>query len=156
MGAAAAEAIDFDSLEISVIPAGGKRSLDRPAAIFKGLHIPVFIMWDSDLGDNNARPEDNHRLLRLCDKEVEDWPNLLAPHFACFEKDFGSTVRSEIGEALWDQLLIRWRDELEYRDNDSAKKNPAVVERVIHAAAEAGAKSATLTTILTNIQALAT
>ena len=155
MGAAAAENIDFDSLEISVIPAGGKRSLDRPAAIFKGLNIPTYIIWDSDSGKNGAKPEDNHRLLRLCEQEVEDWPDLLTPHFACFEQDFGSTVRSEIGENLWDQLLVESRDHFEYPDNSSAKKNPAVVERVVRKATDGGAASQSLSTILTNIQALA-
>lgn len=156
MGAAAVEDIDFDSLEISVIPAGGKRSLDRPAAIFKGLNIPVYLIWDSDLDGSNANPENNHRLLRLCGEEVEDWPNLVTPQFACFEKNFASTVRSEIGEQLWDELLIESRNHHQYPDNDTAKKNPAVVGRVIRKAAEGGSASQSLTTILINIQALAT
>ena len=155
MGAVAAENIDFDSLEISVIPAGGKRSLDRPAAIFKGLNIPTYIIWDSDSGKNGAKPEDNHRLLRLCEQEVENWPNLLTPHFACFKENFGSTVSDEIGEELWNELLIESRDHFEYPDNDSAKKNPAVVELVVRKAADCGAASQSLSTILTNIQALA-
>ncbi|MCH8120356.1 MAG: AAA family ATPase, partial [Planctomycetes bacterium] len=136
MGAAAMEDIDFDSLEISVIPAGGKRSLDRPAAIFKGLNIPTYIIWDSDSGKNGAKPEDNHRLLRLCEQEVEDWPSQIASHFACFERNFGATVSDEIGEELWNQLLIESRDHFEYPENDSAQKNPAVVERVVRKATD--------------------
>src|SRR5207245_4288685 len=39
---------DFDSLGVSVIPCGGKGSLDRPAVIFRELGIPVYVVWDGD------------------------------------------------------------------------------------------------------------
>ena len=94
-------------------------------------------------------------MLRSCAQEAEDWPNQLAPIFACFEENFGSTVRTEIGEEQWDRLLIRWRDHLEYPDNDSAKKKPAVVENIIREAADGGARSQSLSAIIANIQNLA-
>jgi predicted ATP-dependent endonuclease of OLD family len=65
LGVARSKDYDFDSMEISVIPCMGKNNLDRPAAIFRQLQIPVYVVWDGDDGDKDAKPEDNHRLLRL-------------------------------------------------------------------------------------------
>ena len=155
VGAAVAENIDFDSLEVSVIPTGGKRSLDRPAAIFRGLDIPTYIIWDSDRSKQNARPEDNHRLLRLCGRTAEDWPNVVESGFACFEHTFTSTVRSEIGVQLWGELLHKWRSAFDYADNDSALKKPSILEHIIIEAAEKGARSQALTDVLKSIRDLA-
>ncbi|MEE9225742.1 MAG: ATP-dependent endonuclease [Bacteroidota bacterium] len=65
LGAAKANGTDLESNGFSVIPCGGKTSLDRPASIFRQLGIPVYLIWDGDKESNDAKPEDNHRLLRL-------------------------------------------------------------------------------------------
>jgi predicted ATP-dependent endonuclease of OLD family len=41
---------DLESIGVSIIPVGGKRSLDRPAIIFKEFGIRVYMLWDSDGG----------------------------------------------------------------------------------------------------------
>jgi putative ATP-dependent endonuclease of the OLD family len=65
LGAARVLGKDPESDGIAIIPCGGKTNLDRPAAIFRELGIPVYVVWDSDHGSDDARPEYNHLLLRL-------------------------------------------------------------------------------------------
>jgi predicted ATP-dependent endonuclease of OLD family len=48
LGVAAALGHNLESDGCSVIPCGGKKSLDRPALIFREVGIPVFIVWDGD------------------------------------------------------------------------------------------------------------
>ena len=48
LGAAQAKGIHLESDGFAVIPCGGKASLDRPAAIFQGLGIAIYLLWDAD------------------------------------------------------------------------------------------------------------
>ena len=64
LGAAKAKGTELESNGFSIIPCGGKTSIDRPATIFRQLGIPVYLIWDADKEANDAKPEDNHRLLR--------------------------------------------------------------------------------------------
>jgi len=96
---------DLESLGISVIPCMGKNNLDRPTAIFQKFGIKVYAIWDSDYEGKNAKPEDNHRLLRLFNHEIMDWPEMITEQFACFERNLSYTLRREIGEQFYDECL---------------------------------------------------
>ncbi len=112
LGAARVKGIDLETAGISVIPCGGKTSMDRPAAIFKRLGIPIFLVWDGDKGKKNSDPRDNHRLLRLMGKPAEDWPAQVAEQFTCFEVDLETTLCSEIGEDVFERHLNGCQTEL--------------------------------------------
>lgn len=154
LGVAKSKGYDFDSMEISVIPCMGKNNLDRPTAIFRELQIPVYVVWDSDQGDNDAKPENNYRLLRLMGAPVEDWPGEVSDRYACFTQDLETTLRTELGETCFDTVLDECRSNLGFAKKKHAIKCPAVIQRIIERAREQGRNSATLEEIVERIVAL--
>jgi len=158
LGAAQANEYDFEGRGISVLPCGGKTSLDRPAAIFRALGIAVYVIWDGDKhhekNKEKSKPEVNEALLRLMGVEPTAWPAGVWETHACFECEVERTLRKEIGEDLFDKLVTRWRDEFEYEDNERALKNPQVVRNVLEEAKSQGRPSPTLTAIVERIMAL--
>ena len=154
LGVAKSKGYDFDSMEISVIPCMGKNNIDRPTAIFRELQIPVYVVWDSDQGDKDAKPEDNHRLLRLMAAPVEDWPEEVSDHYACFKQDLETTLRTELGGTCFDTVLDECRSDLGFAKKKHAIKCPAVIQHIIERAREQGKTSTTLEEIVERIVVL--
>lgn len=157
---------DLESIGVSVIPVGGKRNLDRPALIFKEFGIPVFVLWDSDGGkgdtaglcpkcgnplDGKPDPADNHRLLRIVGKKEEDWPAHQESHYCCFGRDLESTLKEEIGEALFERLLSDSQRELGIQKRKHAVKNPAVISTIIERAQREGRTCKSLENVILSI-----
>lgn len=170
IGMARAMKCDLESIGVSVIPVSGKSSLDRPAIIFSEFGIPTFILWDSDSDskstagacpncgrsfDRKPDPADNHRLLRIVGAREEDWPVHLEPHFCCFERDLESTLKFEIGEDLFDQLLGECQEEFSFAKRRHALKNPSVIATIIERAQNQGKTSKTLEEVVNKILSLA-
>lgn len=153
LGVANSKGYDFDSMEISVIPCMGKNNLDRPTAIFRELQIPVYVVWDGDEGDNNARPEENHRLLRLLGEPIEDWPHKVSSHYACFKQTLETTLRTELGQTLFETIVHECCQELGFKKKH-VLKTPIVVQRIIEEAGQQGKTSTTLEEIVERIVAL--
>lgn len=154
LGAAAARGLNLESLGISVIPCMSKNNLDRPAAIFTGFGIPVFLIWDGDCGKRDCRPEENHRLLRLCGQPVHDWPDCIGQNFACFKADLEATLQSELGKEVFNELVDRCREEFSIAKREQALKNPAVIRRVLELASQQGKEASSLNRIVASIIAL--
>lgn len=154
LGMAKAKGYDFDSMEISVIPCMGKNNLDRPTAIFRELEIPVYVVWDGDHDDKEARPEDNHRLLRLVGAPLEDWPDMVSGSYACFKQDLETTLRTELGKTWFDTILEECCSDLGFSKKKHAIKCPAVIQHIIEEAREQGKTSTTLDKIVEHIVAL--
>ncbi len=169
MGAANATGVDVEAHGVSVIPVGGKRSLDRPALIFREFGIPVYLVWDSDYGKGEVTgtcgeckkpfegkhdPADNRRLLRILGVAEEDWPNMLTPTFCCFMVDLESTLREELGSAVFDELLAACQTEYAIPKRKHALKNPKVIAAIIQRAKARGCESNTLNTVVNHIMAL--
>jgi len=154
LGMAGAMGHDLERLGISVIPCMGKTNLDRPAAIFRELGIPVYVVWDGDHGRRDARPEENHRLLRLHGRPEEDWPHRMEDDFACFERTLGDTLREEIGPLLYDSILAGACERYCIGRRKYASKNPTVMQCIISEAQHEGAASETLERIVTKVLAL--
>lgn len=170
MGAARAMNKDIESIGVSVIPVNGKRSMDRPAIIFREFGIPVYLLWDSDGDkgetagacktcgkplDGKPDPSDNHRLLRIVGKPQEDWPEHQEKLHCCFKRDLESTLKAEIGDTLFEKLLGECQSEYAIPKRKHAIKNPAVIEKVIELAQKEGRTSATLQSIVRSILTLA-
>jgi len=170
MGMARAMDKDLESAGVSVIAVSGKRSLDRPAIIFREFGIPVYMLWDSDGGkgtttgecekcgkpfDGNPDPADNHRLLRLLGKQEEDWPSHQEPNYCCFQRDLESTLQTEIGENVFAKLLNQYQEEFGIPKRKHALKNPSVIEAIIGHAKSEGQSCTTLEAIVSDIFALA-
>lgn len=154
LGVAAAMGYDLESNGISVIPCGGKNNLDRPMVIFRHLGIPVYVVWDSDKGEKDAKPEDNHRLLRLMGQPVEDWPCQVNDQFACFEHKMECTLQKEIGNTEFEEWLQECQDKFCISRKKDAIKNPVVIAEIIRMAQRDGRRSVTLENIANKILAM--
>lgn len=144
---------DLESMGISVIPCMGKNNLDRPTAIFTTLGIPLYIVWDSDQGGKNAKPQDNHRLLRLFDQPIEDWPGKVTDRFACFKQTLHKTLRADVGEEVFDNTLNKSCKQL-CLSKEYGLMNPRVIEDIVNAGREQGKLDTTLEKIIAKIIAL--
>lgn len=148
IGTASALGFNLEAKGISVIPCMGKTCLDRPIAIFRNLRIPVYAIWDSDYGKSEAKPEDNHRLLRLFDYDIEDWPEVVTDKFACFKTNLMDKFKEEIGKEFFDNAIATFcRDFGMVRDT----RNPRVIQYVIQEAKKKGISSTTLEKVVRRI-----
>lgn len=154
LGIAVSMGYNFDSDGISVIPCMGKNNLDRPLVIFRRLGIPVYVIWDGDNGDSDAKPTDNHRLLRLVGQTEEDWPCGVKDHHSCFKVKLEATLEEEIGKDLFDRLLADAQGQLGIPRKKDALKNPVVLQRIVEKGSGEGKTSATLKSIVEKIIAL--
>jgi len=154
LGIASALGHDLESMGISVVPCMGKNNLDRPTTIFRNLQIPVYVIWDSDYGKNDAKPQDNHRLLRLFNQPIEDWPEKVTDRFACFKRDLKETLRREIGRKLFDSILDTICERLCIGKKKYAIKYPQIIQEIIKEAKSHGKSSDTLEKIISQIIAL--
>jgi hypothetical protein len=170
VGTARAFNADLESMGVSIIPVGGKQSLDRPALIFREFGIPVYMLWDSDGGrgetagvcatcgkhmDGKPDPVDNHRLLRIVGKGEEDWPDHFEPHYCCFKRDLESTLQAEIGVDLFHKLLAECQIEFGIPKRKHAIKNPTIISTIIERAMKEGRISQTLKGVVSSILKLA-
>lgn len=154
LGAALLRGIDLESKGLSIIPCGGKTSIDRPAVIFRQLGIPVYIMWDSDKGARDSDPKDNHRLLRLLSQQVVDWPSAVQDSYACFETNLEQVIENEIGAATFTKLLSDCQADFAIPKKKHAIKNPIVIATVLNEARKQGKQFPTLDSIIDKLVAL--
>lgn len=151
IGTAISMGLNLESKGISVIPCMGKSCLDRPIAIFKSLQIPIFAVWDSDYKEKDATPEDNHRLLRLFNNEIEDWPEMVTDRFACFKSNLMDRFREEIGEEFFDKALSDCCTHFGISKKTYAIKDPRVIPYIIQEAKKQGKANTTLEGIVSRI-----
>lgn len=154
LGIATALGYDLESMGISVIPCMGKNNLDKPTAIFRKLQIQVYVIWDSDCGNKDAKPENNYRLLRLFGQPIEPCPEKVTEQFACFKQTLSDTLRTEIGEQLYNDTLEACRERLYLGKRKNAFKNPLVIQEIIREAQKQGKSSKTVENIISRIVAL--
>jgi putative ATP-dependent endonuclease of OLD family len=155
-GCAMALGHDFDALGISVIPCGGKSSIDRPATIFRSLGIPVFAVWDgdkdkegSDQGPRSAR--DNKLLLRVMGADPVDYPDTIVTQlYCCFETKLERTLDEELGPEARRQAHTKAREKF----GITSAKNARVFQLAVALAAEQGKTSPTLTSLIAAVVAL--
>jgi len=145
---------EFEREGISVIPCMGKNNIDKPYVIFTSLGIPVYAVWDGDSGDKEARPEENHRLMRLFGLPPEDWPEFVRANCACFRTTLGETFCREIGADCYDSLLEECKAAFDLGKRRDAEKNPFVVYEIIQKARSASRTSPTLESVVQQIVSL--
>lgn len=153
IGAAYAINLDLESIGATIIPCNGKNNLDKPVAIFSKLQIPTYVIWDSDKGEGDANPRDNHRLLRLFNQTINDWPDMITDQFACFEQNLTMTLCNEIGQSLYDDVLNSCCERLCLGKRRYAVKNPVVIQEILSEAQKQGKSCETLTAIINRIVA---
>lgn len=150
LGVAKAMGYDLEGMDVAIIPCMGKTNLHKAAAIFKSFGIPIYVVWDSDAGKHNEI-ENNHRLLRLFDERLEDYPSKVKENFACFKVDLENTLKEELNGELYDRLLEKYMRQFGYNEREQAKKIPLIIEGIISEASSEGKESITLRRIIENI-----
>ena len=89
----------------------------------KHLEIPLYVVWDSDKGkENTASITTNHKLLRLCGQQEEDWPAGVFDRHACFGTNLTETLRHELGKEYYDRTLDQIQQEFGLSNRTNAKK----------------------------------
>lgn len=152
LAAAAQVGVDFESQGITVIPCGGKTNIDRVALIFHALAIDTYIVWDSDQGQEDPKPDLNRRLLRLVGLPEEDYPSFVGDRAAAFLIDIETTLKEDIGEpygALVSQLRIDFE-----LGRDDVLKNPTAMMELLRRASDAGKTATTIEAIVTKVTTL--
>jgi len=152
-----------------VIPCNGKSGVFNAAVVFKAFDTPTFCVWDSDghLGetagdcemcgksrDSKGNPEENRRLLRLFQKQEDDWPGMIEEEFACFETNLEKTLQDEIGIEDFNTFLDSAKEALGIRKREHAKKNAMALEFVFGQAKAAQKSSKSINSILEKIEAM--
>jgi len=153
LGMADSMGVDLEATGVSVIPCHGKTNLDKPTAIFSSLGIPVFVVWDSDEGRAGARPEENHLLLRLLGREVEDWPGGLGPTHACFSSKLEDELEAALGEHF-KGILSAAQAEYGIPKKKQALKRPEVIRYLVDHGVERGLQCELLRRTVERIQEL--
>jgi putative ATP-dependent endonuclease of OLD family len=147
--------ISLDALGCALIPCVGKSGLLRPLSVFQQLGIPCYVVWDGDCV-KAQQPDQNHRVQRLVDAPIADWPALaVTASYACFPNTLETTLKTEIGEAIYDAAVTDALAEYSLAARADGLKNPYVVKRVLDIVAENGKESATLRSIVEAIASAA-
>ena len=142
--------INLESFNICVIPCLGKNNLDKPAVVFLEFGISTYVIWDSDSSSMNPISDDNKRLLRLVGATENDSQFGVFNSYTCLNNNLECTLRSEISEPVFDELLALFCDEFGMRRNQ-AIKNPYVLNKIILAAKDRGHTSETLCEVVQRI-----
>jgi hypothetical protein len=149
-GYATAHGVSLEDLGISVISCGGRENMARPAAVFRRLGIPVYVVWDNDRGRDG--PEKNHRLLRVLSERLEDFPSGVFKRFAVFDTEAEDIVKQGLGDRSYARLLSETAQEFDGAPVKTLKFNPQYMEVVFRRAAEEGLTCPILDQILQRIR----
>jgi putative ATP-dependent endonuclease of the OLD family len=154
-GTAKSLGVSLDAFGISVVPVGGKNSLDRPELVFKALGIPTYLVWDSD----KQKPEENtvntnRRLLRIVGEAEEDYPCAVKDQFACFDDKLETTLKNELGEHTFTTIIGELQKEFDVASNLDCLKRPALFSELIVRAKAKDRRSNTMERIVEKITAM--
>lgn len=113
---------------IAILPASGKRNIDRPVVTFRGLGIPTYFLFDAD-GSHATKNSDreptakiNRQHLKLAGAEEVDFPaTTVDPTWACFEECLEDEVRKEVGDDLFSQCTQAVAGELGFKPSQTLK-----------------------------------
>lgn len=145
---------DLEQSEVAVVAANGKTNIDRPVAIFRGLGIPTYAVWDCDQGGNDFKPGINKALQRLFgtpEAEIVDAKDCVAATHACFTKTLEATLKDELGEDFYRKKLDELKTKYDIAKDADAQKSPVVMFDLIADAAADGKTAKTLVSIVNAI-----
>jgi putative ATP-dependent endonuclease of the OLD family len=115
---------------IALVPANGKRNIDRPVVVFRGFKIPTFFVFDGDVrhrgtGSEGATAKINRAYLRLAGApDVVDFPSsTVSDTWGCFENEFEDYCQQEVGVAEFEDSRAAAAGEFGYDHPSEALKN---------------------------------
>lgn len=152
---------DWNRRGITVIPVDCKNNIDRPVIIFKGLEIPVYVLFDGDShnkGKGNGEKstiETNHRLLKLLNGPVEDFPSdVVTDTYSVFGEKLEKYLTTALGEDKYREIIETVKIELGYSE-DRECKNSEGMARFVEIAYQNKLKLPMLESIVEKITSLA-
>jgi len=134
---------------VVVVPAGGKKNLDKLQAILSELSVPHYTTFDYD-GEPGEATADvtrwNEVLQRLAGVEnPEPAPDTFAgTAIAVFSPNLTDVVKREIGSDAWTRIRDGVCEELGIPVRRNIEKNPEVVRAILSASREEGHSSPSL------------
>ena len=162
VGAARLLGIEFENMNVAVIPCGGKYSMDKPLAVFRSIGIPTYMVWDADrVGkkDRSKKAADlarntNQKHLKMIGLPPEDWPSGVKRTHACFDDNLNATVREEIGADLYCELIKDAMIKYDIEQEKHAVRKSAVMVAVLSGAKKKGRPCKTLESLARTIERL--
>lgn len=150
--------MDFEANGIAIVVAGGKDNVDKVAPVFQVFNIPIFLLWDCDKPEDDAKKEaqrvaQNHALQRRAgtpELQLKKDATFLGPQHACFAVTLEETMKAEFGAEAYQEELMRARRIFELQKNDP-QKSPYVMASIISELQKKGLVSATLNQIVEKI-----
>ena len=146
---------------IVVVPAGGKKNLDKMQAILSDLSVPHYITFDCD-GESGEPEADVARWNLVLQRQAgatspAPMPDTFAgASVAVFSPNLGDVVRREIGDDTWMQARDSVCQDLGIPVRRDSVKNPEVVRAILARTQEGGHASASLTAWATAVVDAAT
>lgn len=153
---------EYRRLGCHLIPTDGKSEMLQPLAVAKCLHIPAFVVFDSDgdkpdkSGSKEKHRKDNSAILSLCGvPNPEPFPaaTFWGDTVVMWHFDIGQVVEQEIGKADWDDF--RSEADAKYGHAGNLRKNMLHIASSLNLAWEAGKKSLSLQKACENIMEFA-
>ncbi|MCP3732210.1 ATP-dependent endonuclease [Sphingomonas sp. MG17] len=142
----------FEAAGIALLSAEGKENLDRPLVIFRSLGIPTYVVWDCDAGTNNAKPQTDLALARLCrpgaNGLAQPAGTRIEDCYAHFEVNLERTLRDEVGNGRHAACLAAACEPFGITPSRDTQKIPEVVYRMMATAQADGAEFPTLSAMV--------
>ena len=148
--------LDLEGAGIAVLPVAGKPNLDRPLAIFRELGIPTYVVWDNDAEQwKKTKKDHNLPLARLCIQPGEEVASpsgtVVAESYAHFNTTLEDLLREELGAEMYTACLAEVCESYDLPAGKDQEKMPAVMYDLLSTAAQKGAKSPTMESLVAAI-----
>jgi putative ATP-dependent endonuclease of the OLD family len=135
---------------LHIVPADGKSGILQLLVIGQELQIPTYVVFDADgdVGNHQHRSEherDNTNLMKALGIDGGPFPTapLWADNCAVWPINFGTQVKSEIGNPAWTELTNEARRAFD--PGVSLAKNPLLIAETLRLAWAKGSKPVSLT-----------
>ena len=148
MGTAQAHGYNFDGRGISVIQCGSKESIGKPAAIFKELGIPVYVMCDGDKGNETSEKETKY-IASLLNQNIENG-TFITDTLTCFETKIRNVVESEIGTDAFQKYFCEAKKSIG-QNIKHPEKNPMIISMILKLAKQNNKSPKTLDNVINKI-----
>lgn len=149
---------DFRRNGFHIVPVNGKSELLQPVAIADLLGIPVFVICDADTDKTKEHEivkhrKDNSALLKLLGYgDHSEWPDktIAEPRLRMWQTNLTDVIENELGD--------EWKKHVDaaaayYGNPGGLIKNPLAISRALESAWNAGVKSESLVTLISDILA---
>lgn len=130
LGDALSKDIDFESMGICIIPCSGKNAMTEAIAIYRCFEIPTYVVWDSDVGDEDGIPA-NKNIMRCHGVTPEDYPCMTTADFCCLKTDLEQTFREEVGLDNYSRIVSGYCKEKDVGKARYVMENPYIVSEII-------------------------